>query len=65
LEELIHEGENDYILPEDSPAGVWIKVDNLTVWIRRDNRAPGVVIEVARARDIEYTLDTLYVQEVE
>ena len=66
---LTHEGDNDYKLSEDSEAGdseagVWVEVDNLVVWIRRAE-TPGVQIEVYRAQDIEYVLDTLFVEEVE
>ena len=75
-EELIHKGDNDYILPSDSPAGVWIEVENLVVWIRRTQEvikgfngplpgAQGVQIEVYRSNDIELELDSLHVQEVE
>ena len=63
-EALEYEGENDYELKTDHPEGVWIKIDNLVVWLRRWDDGSGVVIDVCRASDIEYTLDTLSVREV-
>lgn len=44
-EPLIHEEENDYVFdPKAACRGVWITVDSLSVYIKRDDEGVGVAI---------------------